>query len=859
MREPTPSAPIAARAARSKKTARLSPGMRPISDPGTAGGPALLSASDSDGFERALAQVVSTFSKSPDTLDQQFEPALGAFVKALDVERSTIYLSGYAKLYSWAKPGISPATTVNPGDFPHSRKALKECGWFAYTSPEELPDEAAVERDYYRKHGPASLLVLPLVAASKFFGGLALETVTYTRTWPTELRNRLKLVAELFASALLIQESQEEIGRQLRFEQSISRISASFVNLPSEQVHGRIAETLAEVGAVLDLDRVTFYRRDGAAIDEFTRTHTWVRGGADPLPWQFMYDHSGWFARKLAAGVVLKYSSLSELPPKTRPVREFLERYGIKSFLLIPIAVGGGVVAAMSIATVSHTRTWDSAVVRRLVLLGETLANAIVRHRQEEVVLAHQERLHLAMCAAKSHGWDWNLETGRCVWFGDSESIFGTPPSPHSRSAEEFFAYVHSDDRKRLRETLDKSIREHRVYEQEYRIVRADRSVRWVHDRGSVLYATDGSPQRMIGIAVDITERKEVQAARLVAETRYGQLLESIEAIAWRADPASFRFTFVSSKAEHTLGYPVARWLQDAKFWPAHVHPDDRDWVVKACSRDTKRGKDHVLEYRMIAADGRVVWLHDKVTVLSKKGRPVELIGIMVDITALKEAEERVRALGGRLIKAQEAERRRIARELHDDINQRIALVAIDLQRLGQQRFQSPREASRYTRSLWKRTSAISTQISRLCGQLHSSKLEHLGLASAVRDLCNVIADRQPVKIQFSARSVPRKLPTDLALCLFRVCQEALSNIVKHSRCSRVQVKLVLKPATLELAVTDNGIGFEPDVRHGHGLGLVSMEERLHLVGGRLSVRSASRKGTSVFASVPMAKIGDKK
>jgi signal transduction histidine kinase len=153
--------------------------------------------------------------------------------------------------------------------------------------------------------------------------------------------------------------------------------------------------------------------------------------------------------------------------------------------------------------------------------------------------------------------------------------------------------------------------------------------------------------------------------------------------------------------------------------------------------------------------------------VLTDNGKPSELIGIMVDITALKEAEESVRHMGGRLIQAQEIERSRIARELHDDINQRIALIAIDLEQYGKQGFQTRRETRRHSRALWKRTSEITSQISRLCGQLHSSKLEHLGLVPAVRDLCNVIAERQSIKIGFSSRSVSRTLPGDLLVsCL---------------------------------------------------------------------------------------------
>jgi PAS domain S-box-containing protein len=816
---------------------------------------ALIAPFEDQRFELAMAKVVSNFADSPETLDRQFEPALCEFVSALDIERSTIYLSGDRTIYSWAKPGVSPAQTIHAGDFPHTWKTIKENGSFEYSSPEELPTASGEERDYYRENGPASLLMLPLIAAGNVFGGIAFETITYTRIWPDELRQRLKLIADLFASGLVISQAKEELAAQLRFERCISDVSASLVNLPAEQTDQRITEALREIADVLRLQRVGFFERN--PIEEhFTRTHVWVRDGLAPLPRQLLRDHSHWLVKRLLAGQTFQYSSLSEMPPETRPLRNFLEKHGIRSFLVIPLSIGGRVVALTAIAGDGPDSLWDSVLIRRLTLLGETLANALVRHRQDDIVAAHQERLRLAMFASRSFGWDWNVEAGSSVWFGDSNSIFGVSPDSHPGGIKEFLQYVHPDDRDRVQRSLNHAIRKHVPYEEEYRVVRADGCLRWASSRGSVLYAPDGSPKRMTGIAADITDRKEGEIARSQAEARYRQLLESIDAIAWRADPESILCSFVSPQAEQILGYPVERWLQEPNFWRDHVHPDDRDWVIGACVDDIKRGDDHALEYRMIAADGRVVWLHDKAKAVIDRGKPVELIGIMVDITPLKEAEERLRTLGGRLIEAQELERRRIARELHDDINQRIDLIAIDLERFGKQHFGGEREIRAYARRLWTKTSEITSQISRLCGQLHSSKLEHLGLVAAIRDLCNVTAERHSVQIEFSARSVPRQLPEDVALCLFRICQESSTNIVKHSGCSRAKVKLVVKTGSVELIVTDNGRGFDPDARFGSGLGLISMQERASLLGGKFSVKSAPGSGTTVLARVPLPTAG---
>jgi len=204
------------------------------------------------------------------------------------------------------------------------------------------------------------------------------------------------------------------------------------------------------------------------------------------------------------------------------------------------------------------------------------------------------------------------------------------------------------------------------------------------------------------------------------------------------------------------------------------------------------------------------------------------------------------------LIEAQELERSRIARELHDDINQRLALIAIDLERFDKQGFRTKREIRAYSRGLWTKTSEVTSQISRLCGQLHSSKLEHLGLVPAVRDLCAGVAEHHSLKLNFVARPLPRNLPEDLALCIFRICQESLANVVKHSRCSRAKVRLAVKAGSLELSVIDDGAGFDSTSGVGKGLGLISMQERASLLGGRLTIASAAGAGTAVLARVPL-------
>jgi PAS domain S-box-containing protein len=146
--------------------------------------------------------------------------------------------------------------------------------------------------------------------------------------------------------------------------------------------------------------------------------------------------------------------------------------------------------------------------------------------------------------------------------------------------------------------------------------------------------------------------RVESEEAARIARQNLSDLIGTIDGIVWEADAATFRFTFVSAQAERLLGYPVSAWIDDPDFWASHIHPVDREASVRYCVECTLAGRDHQFDYRMLAADGRVVWLQDRVTVHVVDGRPVTLRGVMVDITerkraeaALRESEERFRTL----------------------------------------------------------------------------------------------------------------------------------------------------------------------------------------------------------------------
>jgi signal transduction histidine kinase len=219
----------------------------------------------------------------------------------------------------------------------------------------------------------------------------------------------------------------------------------------------------------------------------------------------------------------------------------------------------------------------------------------------------------------------------------------------------------------------------------------------------------------------------------------------------------------------------------------------------------------------------------------------------------LKLAKDRQLSLGGMLITAQEKERSRLASEIHDDFSQRLALLALGLENAEEAIGTSPNEAVKQVHSLLNSASEIGADLHTLSHRLHSSTLEALGLVPGVNALCKEFASQQGIEIDFLPENIPRSVHPDVALCLFRIVQEGLRNLKKHSGATKAQVRLRRAGEKLRVSVSDEGVGFDVgDLRGKEGLGIRSMEERAHLLGGRFEIHSERGKGAKIEAWVPL-------
>jgi PAS domain S-box-containing protein len=607
---------------------------------------------------------------------------------------------------------------------------------------------------------------------------------------------------------------------------------------------------------------------------------------------------------------------------------------------------------------------------------------ALVEDRQlasRELALAN-DRLLLAMEAGTSVAWDLDVRSGRDLWFGSLQTVFGTPSDTRVGDAQDFIRYVHPDDRQRVSDALADAKQDRKLYAPEFRIIRPDGMIRWLVARGKFYYATNGAPERMLGVSLDITERKLAEEAVKQSDSRYRRIVETTNEGVWLLD-SNLHTSYVNRQMAEMVGYepgqmigrsvfnfyfpedigykkqvlerrqqgvreqieerlrrrdgselwvrmaaipvyrdngefdgalamvsditerkrteealreseerfrlvantaPVLIWMSGTdklctyfnkpwlnftgrsieselgNGWAAGTHPDDLARCMDTYTQAFDRREEFSLEYRLRRHDGEYRWVLDIGIPRFNQDRSFAgYIGSCIDVTERKLAEAALANVSRRLIEAQEQERTRIARELHDDFAQRLALLAIELEQLHQDPPDLP-EVRRRVGELQKQTTEIAIDIQTLSHELHSAKLQYLGMAAAMRGFCQEFGQHTKVKIDFKSHDLPSHLSQDISLCLFRVLQEALRNSAKHSGVRHVEAQLWGKSDEIHLTISDSGVGFDSEAaKESRGLGLISMAERLKLVKGTFSIESQPKLGTTIHARVPLSSGGE--
>ena len=356
-----------------------------------------------------------------------------------------------------------------------------------------------------------------------------------------------------------------------------------------------------------------------------------------------------------------------------------------------------------------------------------------------------------------------------------------------------------------------------------------------------------------VNVVRDITERKRDEEALRQKSAALTEAQRLARIGSWQWETAADAVTWSDELyriAGREPGLPPLSHREHAQFFTL----ESWERLQHVLQETVRTATPYELDLEMVRGDGTTRWVTARGEAQrDSSGQVVRLSGTVQDITERKRAEEALASVSRRLIEAQELERARIARELHDDIGQRLALMAVELEQLRETPPNSPAKITSLMDELWKRTYEMATDVQYLSHELHSSKLEYLGMAVAMRGFCKEFSEQQNVEIDFKTHDLPSPLSPEISLCVFRVLQEALHNSAKHSGVRRFEVKSWGTSGEVHLTVSDSGSGFDSQAaREGRGLGLVSMQERVKLLNGTLSIESEPNRGTIIHARVPV-------
>jgi len=479
------------------------------------------------------------------------------------------------------------------------------------------------------------------------------------------------------------------------------------------------------------------------------------------------------------------------------------------------------------------------------VLVISAIRDITSRKRTEDALRVSEERLRLAQQAARIGTFERDVRTGHITWTEGLELLYGLAPGSFEGKTIAFFKnLIHPDDFERAVHVIEEALETGEPTACEWRAIWPDGSVHWIESRWRVSKDESGESLRVFGVNMDVTERKQAEQALDAHQELLRIFVKNVPAAVAMLDH-DMRYLQVSD-----------RWCSDNSLEASEVLGRSRYESGLEIPERWKEVNRRALEGETLRADedrwesgGSTRWARWEVRPWRKPDGTVG--GILVfaeDISQRKQMEEALSGMSRKLIESQEQERSRIGRELHDDVNQRLALLAIELEQLKE----NPSHVKVRVEKLQKRVDDISKDVQALAHDLHSSKLEYLGFIRGMKSWCKEFSARQGLQIDFKS-NVRSVVPLNLGLPLFRVLQEALYNACKYSGVKRIEVQLREESGEIHLIVADNGKGFDLETAlQEKGLGLTSMRERVRLVDGTITIDSKPMGGTTVHVRVPI-------
>jgi PAS domain S-box-containing protein len=664
------------------------------------------------------------------------------------------------------------------------------------------------------------------------------------------------------------------LDERLRFETLLSRLSATFIHLPADQIDGQIERGLQQIVEFLGVERSGLgqFSADGR---ELIVTHSYSAPGFSRIKRLDLAARLPWYTEMIRRGEVLRFTRLpDELPPEAVHEREWCRRDNLRAHLMIPFKVGDAILGGLGFGSIRRERDWPDDLVQSLQLVGEIFANALARKRADLALHESEARFRLMADTAPVMVWMSGPDKG-CTYFNKSWLDFSGRPV-ESQLGSGWCEGVHPDDLRRCLDTYVRAFDARQGFRMEYRLLRSDGEYRWVLDAGTPRFEPDGTFEGYVGSCIDITDQKRVEEALREREARLRFLLESTHAIPWVADVQSMRFTYVGPQAAALLGYPGEAWLgQD--FWADHIHPDDREAAIGYCWEHSRTHSDYEFDYRMVAADGRVVWIHDVVNVVAEDGAPRTLRGFMIDVTARRHAEEESRTLREQLARVGRVTAMgEMAASIAHEVNQPLCAIVSNAQALRHMvaggGFDHG-EVGETLRDVIKDGQRASAVLARIRDFLRKAPVERavVGVNDLIREVTALTRHemaRRGVAVTLDlAAELPPVLGDRVQL------QQVLLNLITNGadaleRTPKKRRQLVVRSAEeagggVAVAVRDSGPGLDPadlarvfdaffTTKPGSlGMGLAICKSIVEAHGGRIGARPNDGPGTTFQFTLP--------
>jgi PAS domain S-box-containing protein len=835
-------------------------------------------------FERLLSDIAARLvNAAPAELDPKIQNALAAIVDFFRVTQCVL---------TKGRPEEKKAIITHAAHVPTNLPAaggMDVVQLFPWTSEmllrnrvvrvktlEELPVEAAADKDAYSKLGIRSILSIPLSFEGSIYYAISIASIDEEHAWPEEYIPRLRLIGEIVVNAIERTKARGELEEKLRFETLLADLSGRFLALAADRVDREIEEAQRHVCELLGLDRSTLWQlqETGPKI-RLLLTHMYDCSET-PLPTELDgKDHFPWATQKVLSGETLVVSKMEDLPQEATRDRDTWRHYVTKSSLVVPLLAGGRILGAVSFARTQEEMEWPETVVQYLRLIAQVFANALSRKSSDDALRKSEQRLKLAADSANIGLWSVDIASNY-LWNSESSYRLLGVDRDVDLTEEVFFSRVHPEDLEKVRKVMAGAVSGATEVVVEYRIIRPDGNVRWLITRARPYFTPSGEPERLAGMSIDMTERKQMEGKIREAAEEWQRTFDSVKDYIMVLD-RDYRVIRANASVLSFLGLPLDRIV--GKHCYSVMHESDKPdelCPLKTMLR-TKQHEDVEVHDKKINS-----WFNVSVSpIFDNQGQITRIVHTVRDLTQHKKAEAEAFNARRELLRTERLLRMgeltaSLAHELNQPLasilsNSRAALRFLDADRLETDQL---REILEDIARDDKRAGDIIRSLRSMI-KPEDGEQELFSVKDVLDEASSLFHSEAIIRNVTVETDCAYQLPqlmvnkTQILQVLINLMMNAAESMVDSSEGGRIilQARLTDGDAVL-VGVRDFGPGvqeedmrklFEPfftTKRSGLGMGLSLSRSIIEAHGGHIRAENNPDKGATFYFDLPGAKRG---